>query len=205
MSKEYLNRNDIAMRLEGTFVFYKKVPYYVTLPENNIEDNAGAWKYINLSPVQNPRGKKIKVDHTDPLLDTSAPTLGFMNWDSKAYYAYRKPVRKQWQGLNSRAMGFAPMAPEGQWWFSEAFEHMLLNKYPTVQEAIRQVEDLEVKSAAFDRRLAVEKNRGSVSLLWASVPDVRTIGYWNAKEGRFNLTPGKDTSFIQLHMNSLGV
>ncbi len=156
MRVKYLPQ-DVNARLDEGICFFRGRPYLI-----NTRDGNGTSASLR---ALDGRGKSIPVQLNSDELDISAPELGYINYDNKAYYAMRSPDRKYKQTLqyssmvaqlcgSTRTIGGDNLAHA---LYSENGEKMLLNVYPTLQEALAFVSAKGGKnrSMAFHRDVAL--------------------------------------------------
>jgi hypothetical protein len=156
MRVKYLPQ-DVNARLDEGICFYKGLPYVIRTRDGN-----GTNGQLHSLDGQK---KPILVSLTSDDLDISAPELGYLNYDNKAYYVMRSPDRKYKQTLQHSSM-MAQVCGQTRTiagdslhnaLYSTSGERMLLNVYPTLAEALAFVSTKGGKnrSMAFHRDVAV--------------------------------------------------
>ena len=208
MVKTYANHDDVIKRLNDTLVFYKGTPHHV-YDDQPKQD----WKKITIYDMKSliqtdkkkPKKVPIIIDHDDPNLNTASPVLGLANIGTSCYYASRGMWRRQNQGLGRTSIQWNPK-PGFNAFFDEGFYKMLINDYPTEEEAVHLVKSLEADRVAISRNTAIgmDKFNTNICLYHASAIGFRTIGY-QMEGGRFQLIPSDDISFIRRNIERSGV
>lgn len=94
------NRHDASMRLNGTIIRYKNIPYYIRgVEESWIEAIDGNILVLLASPCSNTTAIS-KIPLSDPDINISSPPLGYIRLSNYTWsYAVRMPERKQAQGM----------------------------------------------------------------------------------------------------------
>lgn len=142
------------------------------------------------------------IKPNDPLLDISCPELGYMNLTSGgretknlACYVERLPYRQYHQGIRSDQLSFTmidpqdghiPGYPQNLWINSQGFYDMLIDNYPSLDEAFRWLDDGERKEAtkegilytipvnevAISRDVALKKMKAGVYFVYFKTDEV---------------------------------
>lgn len=197
MVKKYLNASDVRMKLNRTVIFYDGRPCYV---ETSPSESEG-WSKIQLTPLSGKDRKKFEVEHDDEKVDTSAPTLGYLNYKSAAYYLTRIPSRVSNQGLRSDNIISNPGSLNWNYILSQEFGDCLLGKYPTLNSAENMMYSLAWSSVAISPNFAI-----------GTKPDL-TIGLYQngnligkqVKTGKYVLDDFKGSSFTKKLLDKVGV
>lgn len=184
MVKEFINANDLSMRLNNCFVFYKGEPYYTRI---------GTYPYLELYKIVQPPGyEPIVVKYTDPELNTKSPSLGYMNFKNNAIYLKRYPSRRQNLGLRPGDIVTNPRI-YGSFTSTKEFYNVLTGKYPTYKKTMENIFLGKVLSMAVDRDFCISKgDRDLISLLFKE----RVIGYYEYLSEKFRLLPVADSSWL---------
>jgi len=140
-------RDDIV-KLSSTLVMYKGHPYYCTL--TNDAYNTGRVKLTDLSMM-----KVHEVVYTDPDFTTDMPEVGYFKVKNKYHYAYRLPIRTHEMGLRPESIGCDTMNYIGDYIITSNFADMLIDKYPTYDQANKEVESSAMDVCAFHKNAAI--------------------------------------------------
>jgi hypothetical protein len=204
MAKTYANADDVFRRLQETIVFYKGRPYFVSVNNEN-------WKKVTLTDYTNLLFKNpekhlpITIAHDDKELDTSAPQLGNINHEGNVSYVSRRPLRRQNQGL---IIGNCYTNPKlhGGWYYTRGVWEMLMNIYPSQEEALEKVRQLEARRVAISRTISIGfvERSSDIAMYLGSSAGHKLIATLDRFE-RFKLIEGEDTSFIRRFLNRTGV
>lgn len=190
MHCDYLPQ-DYATRMDGGIAFYDGEPYLLHTDGTS----------ITLYTLEEVKFKKISP--SDPLLDLSSPRLGYVNWSGGAYYVYRKPERKYKQTLHygscacfdptyNDQMAYAGKAVRVDHFFlSSAFQEMLLDKYPTLTTALKNLSS-KSKAVAISRNVALAKDSFGIIRVFYKMEEV---GYIKPNEGIVHV-PNSELSWI---------
>lgn len=145
---------DLSQRLDHTICRYDGVPYYVRYV------NRGVLSLHSL--LSGSKKKVIDIHPNDEKFDVSTVPLGFAQAsDSVVVYLSRRPNRLYKQGISidSLSMKFIGPARANFNYISEAFENMVLNKYPSLGEAFNTLRrSNEDKEIAISRDTALKWN-----------------------------------------------
>lgn len=176
---------DLEARLHGGIAFYNKEPVKVIIEDGRI--------VLYTFPDM----KRFKaIEENDELFDISAPRLGYVNYNSDAIYVYRIPERRYKQTLTisplrfeTKGLGFYPE----DIFESFAFKKMLLNEYPSLNDALKSLED-GANSRAITRDLAIKKNN-ITKRLHLFVKD-KAVGKLSRDNRTFEIKKGLDPAVI---------
>jgi hypothetical protein len=167
------------MRLSGTVVLYDGKPVYIrevgALRDAAEGKNGDIYRvYIKELPIKSGDDRDYERKFISSKKFDLAPfPMGFMNHEGKAVYLSRAPRRQQKQGLSEQTLScynvgeaaagnvlrFANLTS------NQAFVDCVMNKYPTVQEATRMVEQ-GADSAAFSRCFAIARDKSLPELIY---------------------------------------
>jgi hypothetical protein len=207
--KAFIRQEDTHLRLEKTVCMYKGVPVYCAVsmdfPVNTVH-------YCPIeTAMETQRARYKAVLCTSDEFSAKVPELGYLNYDTNAWYLTRVPERKQRQGLVSTSVVSSPnindMYDPHRWFFSEAMKDLLTNQYPTRREAIENVMNgiggIPVKGSAFHKHCAIVRiDIGSIGLHYRG----RLVATYDPSRDRFTLLPDlKDGSFLQIILGKIGV
>ena len=211
MAKKYYNAEDVHRRLFDTLVFYKDLPYIVSNVRND------DWNKITLTDFRsyyNPREvdkglaipAPITIDHDDKDLITTAPELGNANINKSVYYVSRRPLRRQNQGLLVSCCYSSPKFPMGGWQYCKGFWEMLQDIYPSQDEAVEKIRNLDAVTVAISRTLSIgyAGNTTSIGMFMGSSAGHQLIATLDRYD-RFKLIESESTSFLRRFLNKTGV
>jgi len=165
---------DYSARIHGGVAFYKGVPVLIHVRDNNTLDLVGF-------PTEEIVAHILPDDED---LDLSAPTLGYANYKKYAVYWYRRPDRKYKQTLtNSSCQGFYPGQEDAGWhtmneeqFYSNSLKNMLMDTgYPTLSEALLQLNGKKVTSIAISRDIALYKDSYDITRVYYKTNEVGHI------------------------------
>lgn len=154
---ENLNRNDLTQLFMNTVVRYNKEPVFI---HGITEDNL-----LNTRKVVD--GKLFKVlSPTDKKFDFTPVSLGLVNQGLSTFLFERIPMRAYRVGLsreNSKLKAVHRDWDEGDMRKLETLQayglyDCILNKYPTVKEALDQMAESKIHSRAIDRVFSIDRN-----------------------------------------------
>ena len=193
MRVKYLPQ-DVNARLDEGICFFKGLPYVINTRDGN--GTTGRLSKLDGS------GKSINVSLTSDDLDISAPELGYINYDGRAYYVMRSPDRRYKQTLqyssmlaqvcgSTRTIGGDNLHAALH---SSHGENMFLNVYPTLSEALAFVSTKGGKnrSMAFHRDVAVLQDSFGIVRVYFKGSEVGRI-----KPGTKTVSvPSGDTAWV---------
>ena len=161
MRNTYETQKDLYDRLNGTIILYDEAPCTVSIMGDE----------IHLFKLEEyPNHKPFKVSKDDPLLDISSIELGYANWNPAdsglnnlkrhAIYYQRHPERQYRQGLcTGRTQTRSPLQgkdlPYNPGLESVSFVNMVKNIYPSVHEAVWDLNSGVADSVAISREIAL--------------------------------------------------
>lgn len=124
--------DDIRRRLHNSILFYNGVPVACRHVEGEIVqlfELRSFYDRAGTTPL-------ATIAYTDPKLDDSIPTLGYVNVPGRrAMLASRTTARVQRSGLPYECVLMDGVYGYDTYVFTINFRDMLLNKYPSMQEA----------------------------------------------------------------------
>lgn len=191
LDTRYPSPHDVNLRLTKTIVRWQGRPVFV----NGLYDTTmiAVWDMV-------PGSKHFVVDANDSRLDISSPPLGFMIYREYAYYAARRPLRSQRQGLDVERMMFYDLRTLSWVRFSrddevlESMRKMLLREYPKISE----FNDQKWKSMPISRTWAIKRMPSKRhSILYHKA---EAVGYFDLINRQFKILPDFRT---RLRLNSL--
>jgi len=122
--------DDVRRRTNNTIMFYSGEPVYVRHYQEAM---------VSIVPVESAYHGTVNatiVPYTDPKLVDTIPTLGYVNIaDRRAQFVTRNTPRSQRSGLPVEQLIAGGSYMDQFSYLSSAFKDMLLNRYPTIQEA----------------------------------------------------------------------
>lgn len=174
----YDSQNDVRMRLNGTIVRWRTEPIIVS--------DYGEDLLLKGKRLSNGRTLPDLIHSSDEDLDISSPPLGYLNYNGRAYYVQRIPIRKQLQGFHPDvATIFSESAsdtPENTYSLIKS-KHMadtIKNIYPNGYESLQALlKSKNVLSIAFHRRWALVKDELGIIKLRHNI---QTIGWFPPKK-----------------------
>lgn len=180
---EDTDKDYLRGRLCETVVRHKGEPAFIY----NITDNRHVvFSYLG-EEIENKKTASFKSRY----FDFSSPPLGYMNLQGRAYYVMRIPRRRWKQGIDryslttvfpSSEKGLGSRFPEGHLRSLE-FKKCIKGEFPSMEEALKQVENSRGDSVAFSRGVAIRKSpKGNIVLDYKG----REIG-WQAGTDTFSL------------------
>jgi len=187
------DKDDVRFRLSGTICRYKGRPGY-------IGDTRGASVYFQ-DLVNQGEGYKV-IDHRDGDFDYRSPPLGYMNYGGNACYLSRIPDRdNQKMGLGQHVIDARPSLEDRRSWFvSVEMGKCILGEHPSLEEALKLLNEDEAESVAFHRHFALSKLNAKVFGIHYRG---RLVGL---REGEaFRLLEAQDVSFIEPILRKAGI
>lgn len=128
------NVGDLARRLNKGIVKYHGQPYMITEIEG--------FDRIEITPLKDvPRRRENikRVALSDPHLDIEPFKLGYVNYSNRALFVRRTPTRGTNYCMNANNIGTREYQRiPGVILYSEEFHSMLMNRYPSLQEAVHR-------------------------------------------------------------------
>lgn len=162
----YDSLEQARMRLQNTTITVGSKAFYVS----DITQGRGATSKIKVKGYFYPLRptvpeKQETFDLDDPSLNFRRFRVGYLNQPNSlsgskapggsAVFVTRDTNRQQLQGLNRRAL-FANNNGLGEYsFFSQEFEDMLFDRYPTVEEALAMIMEDDWTSVAVSRSFAI--------------------------------------------------
>lgn len=204
MGIAYFNQEDVSMRLHRTVCRYQGKPVYV---EVDMRDPVNTVRLTSVPLNGGFRGKKVLT--TDPDFVHRSPELGYVQskWNGKedCYYYARSPKRKQQQGLSAGNVDVLNEhgPPFSDVWMSESFYNLIVNVFPTYDEALKRVLDGDVKGVAIHRHACIRRMDGhNISLFFKE----RMVAIYHPRTMCFNLLPAlRDGSYLNAFFRKIGV
>ena len=178
-------QDDLTARLRGGLILYKKLPYYVVSCPSATKVNIIPCEYVLADAItQGNHSLVVKLDDDD--LDINPFKLGYVSYDTDAFFLVRVPARSRRHSLGDNNITWLGVVDRGfgsRAFFSESFKDMVTNKYPTLEQAIELVRDGRWRSHAFSRTLAVKRAGRKLVLMHrgeevAYRPDNAINGSW---------------------------
>lgn len=175
---------DLEQRLGGGVAFYNKEPVKVIIEGGKIR----LFTFPDLIPIK-------YIQESDELFDISAPRLGYVNYDREAIYVSRRPERRYKQTLTFGPLQFSNSTGfyEGDLFECKAFKRMLMNDYPSLNEAMTMLSS-KYSSVAITRDLAIKRNQ-STGRFHLCVKG-KTVGKLSADTRTFEIKKGLDPLVI---------
>lgn len=155
MAQDYLNAQDIQLRLGNSICFLDDKPVYVTA---YVRGEQETYPYVYCFTLGDLRGKPTKIDHRDERFSDRAPQLGYMHLNNTAYYLKRGPYRYQNQGL--REENIIVCGVEGRmhdFLTSKSMEDCILGNHTTMDMALIELNINRERSISIHRHVAVSK------------------------------------------------
>lgn len=171
---------DLEARLGGGVAFYDKEPVRVSIEGGKIR----LYSFPEMAPLR-------YIVESDELFDISAPRLGYVNYEREAIYVTRQPERRYKQTLTFGPLRFTP-SPEiygGDLFESKHFRKMLMNDYPSLNEAMTMLSS-KYGSVAITRDLAIKRNQ-STGRLHLCIKG-KTVGKLSPDTRTFEIKKGFD-------------
>lgn len=196
MVKEYLNQEDLRMRLEGCIVQYKS-HFFMVVCNNISYPNIGL---INLTKYSESRKIEHTIDHRDANLNTGTPPLGYFNCNRQAYWTTRYPNKRQNQAVKPQNISVKPRSAPYNFYFTKEFYNCLMNEYPTERKALLAINAGTVESMAVSRDFAlVREDQQLVALHFKA----RKVGYYNGTN--LIIMPTPEASWIKSLLEKQGI
>lgn len=129
----FANTSDASRALNNSILFYQNEPYYFKWYDGNT---------FTIYPVGNSDVSSKRVDYRSPDVSDKIPPLGYINLEPKANYITRDPVSERRAGLPTASLRQHDGKPldylaGGLYiWQQQALADMLMNKYPSLKEAM---------------------------------------------------------------------
>lgn len=207
MPQRYERPEDAATRLDGSVLFYKGLPAFIRTDGFNMR----AFKVANTEVLI----ARDSVESEDLIL--TSPELGYANYFNDEYpycvYFCRAPYRRYKQGL-TRENTLASNIGSSVWhraeageMYCQAFEHMLLNKYPDWKgkkvQAVLESKDFRFghPSFALSRNIAVQVTKKS-NLLYI---DNVLAAEQKADDEKFRLVEAFANTLVHYQITSKGI
>ena len=211
VTKVYHSRPDLKMYLNETIVMYKGEPHMVNV---KLRDERGKSmtdnKRIQLRHLSADR-PAFETTTDDKDLVTKNFSLGFCNYNGRAYLISRRAGRRQRDGLCSNAITYEHVGkkdPRGLDFYSmlhsASFAACLRDEYPSYENALDKIfdETKRVQSIAFSKDFALVKlDRFNVGIYYRSTQ----IAYANRKSRNANFLESPNISFMMKRLDALGV
>lgn len=194
---KYDSPDDVQRRLHRSVVFFKNIPVMTYAHGMDVD-----LEYLS-QPVEKDAIKSVSAN--DPNLDTSAPPIGYVNYQEPkgrhcVYWVGRAPIRQFLDGLHqSNTEVFDEWnnksLPRGaKWPFSTRdLGYMLMNNYPTASDAlVRLIKSEETFGVAFSRKLAFSRSvdaPDTIRLIYRTVPAGIVITQANPTNPSVTLLP----------------
>lgn len=163
---KYETAEEVKFRLENTVVLYDKRPVYITrVSMPNGDEGEGKKEIARVFFVELPTGNKMAGETRKYLssrnFDLTPFKMGYMNWNGKAIFVSRSPVRQNKQGLSAATAVFTDVKGQKSADINfayairaQAFVDMIDGKYPSFREAGDRLGDKETHSVAISRSFA---------------------------------------------------
>jgi hypothetical protein len=159
----YENVADAQMRLQGTVVLYENHPVFIrevaAVGQGDPKEDIFR-VYIQQLPLDRQRDAERKFISSKKF-DMAPFPMGFLNYQGNVYYASRVPRRQQRQGLSEGTFSCNPTGvslpplPFGTATGLPEFVDMVEGRYPSFNDAVRQIEHGEAGGVAFSRSFAI--------------------------------------------------
>jgi hypothetical protein len=145
--------DDVRRRLNGSILFYEDQPVVALYASGTQVYIYQLERYYQDRIVQ---GEHTRVQYTDPLLVDKVPTLGYINKSTgPCVIVSRMTSRTQRAGLPTEQLIFEGGSSQDV--YTAGFRDMLLNKYPSMQDAYNSAK-LNT-CVAFSKSYAIDKQR----------------------------------------------
>jgi hypothetical protein len=147
----------------------------------------------------------LEIDHTDSrFIDRSLP-LGYINYNSNAYYVSRIPYRHFNQAIKQTSLmsncGNLNIYDTG-WFFREPMYNLLKGIYPSVRTARNKLEDGSAQGVAVHRDLALKyMDRRTIGLYYKD----RLAAIWDNAAERWDYRGGPDAMVLQKLIGKTGL
>lgn len=190
MGAPFYNWDDVRMNLHNSVCMYRGEPVYVQV----------AGDEVRVAKVGTDRWGK--ADYLSSEFDYCAMRMGYMNYKEDAFFLSRLPDRRNNQGLTLALIHSQPRLPNNYWWSNPCFGDALMGRYPNRDQALEDVNSGRYESCAFNRQFAFRRHGDRhTTLMFRN----RMIAIKDYSAMRFDMIPGKDTSFIRRVMDREGV
>lgn len=206
MAEKYHAEEDKTRRLNNTVCLYDGQPVYVVTRVGWRSDKPLGEEEVYITDlgkscdVYDPVDWK-RVSYTSDSFSYEAFPLGYVNYKGSCYYLVRAPVQAQSQGLCSSNL----ILPSDCWhriWMSLQMADCILNKYPTLTDALKEVTTKQVDSIAFHRRFCLGRfGRTKITLSFQD----RIIGFYSEKKKSFTIFKSSDNRFMSQLLNSMDI
>lgn len=181
---------DVSMYLNGTICLWDGKPVYV-----DVDNGEGGKIMIH---YLGDRKKRELVEYTDDRFDYRSVQLGYLQYENRAFYLERLPVRKTKQAVaHENTGGRSPCGRNigiSDILFSSAMNNCVLGEHMTEEEAIRGLMGGKYKSAAVSRNVAIQKEEDGTFTLWHK--NIK-VGKKSHNEQYFTLLSGNHSSFMK--------
>jgi hypothetical protein len=159
VAKLYDNVEDASGKLLGTIIYYDDRPCIVkdvsyTFLDSNMSEQE---ILLILSKGFTGRGTQT-VNLSDPKLNYMRYNLGYANFPANAVWWYRVPYRQYRQGLRHDQVRYRTSKAFDIGFNFNSNKHieaMLMNRYPSITEAVEQVRQQEDLVVAFHKDVGV--------------------------------------------------
>lgn len=156
-SKLFASQSDFTSRVTDTIVTFEGVFYYAR-PSNRAGYSLDLWNIT--TPSGQAAHSTISVD--DDRININAHRLGLMNHLGHVYDVSRSPSRQYRYGTPPDRLTFSDVITQEQTSrvvFTEGFENMLNNNYPSVAEAVNRIRATRGREAfALSRSVYIREN-----------------------------------------------
>lgn len=164
MAQAFESQRDVQRRLDDTICFYKNKPVWCAYVGGNM------FQLFSFTPKGGANDAlEQHVDYTDPDFSYTIPTIGYVNSDKRARYLKRVPLRNQRYGLPIDALRWSDqqnLADRNSIVGNDYVAKMLMNDYPSLEEAMRLVSKGKRESCAFCKQYAVAYLDGGFRLAY---------------------------------------
>lgn len=204
MADKYFSRADLYRKLNGCIIRYKGYPHSVIVREvENPRDEETVYIY----PPSKGEHKAFKVTYTTDDFDNSSFSLGFVNFQNRAYFLSREARREVLtcthpSRISVHSLDYDKDAPRSSVIYSEGFEDMVVRKYPTFEEVKTTLTPKETIgcSLAFHPLYAIVRSNRLRSLYFKK----EVLGIFNSK-WELTIEPDNDTSIHRKVLSGFGV
>lgn len=162
---EYETVEEANMRLSSTVVLYEGEPVYITEVRQLNEDDAKNEIYrVYSTPLPYRRDARAERKLiSSGKFDLSPFRMGFMNFGGHAYYLSRNTARQNRQGLSERSLTIVGPPDQPPIRLSniiseQEFVDMIKGKYPSMEEAVKMLQQPEYNAVAVSREYALKKD-----------------------------------------------
>lgn len=171
MGTAYYDPRSVSLRLDRTICMYKGEPLYVELgahhdPSLSTRIGPDYWHILWGTRLKGGTKWIKDIDYRSPDFDYRALPLGYINHCGGAYYLARSPARQQKQGLCRSSTIFVGEQPQvGTWWASKDLHDCIMGIYPSLDKALKDLEEYKAMKVAVSRNVAIAWNGGGVYTL----------------------------------------